>query len=206
MKFSLPRHFSRVWAVLIYLAMPKGKRVGKRKKRERERDMSKILGLFKLVVAGAASLAFLYLMTLAGGALFSNRALKQPVYVVEKQDSKPAEDPAQQMSFDELLAQADVSAGQRVFKQCAACHKVEEGVNAVGPSLYGVVGRPVHAISDFQYSDALKALDGEWTAERLDAFVTDPKAYAPGTKMTFNGLSNPQDRANVIAYLQSVAQ
>jgi cytochrome c len=168
--------------------------------------MSKILGLFKLVVAGAASLAFLYLMTLAGGALFSNRALKQPVYVVEKQDSKPAEDPAQQMSFDELLAQADVSAGQRVFKQCAACHKVEEGVNAVGPSLYGVVGRPVHAISDFQYSDALKALDGEWTAERLDAFVTDPKAYAPGTKMTFNGLSNPQDRANVIAYLQSVAQ
>jgi cytochrome c len=166
--------------------------------------MSKILGLFKLLVGGVGAVLFLYLVSLVGGGLFSNRGLEEPAYVVAKTESKPAADDEAQMTFEERLAQADPDAGQRVFKQCAACHKIEEGVNSVGPSLYGVVGRPVHSISDFAYSDALASLDGEWTADRINEFITDPKSYAPGTKMSFQGLNDPQDRADVIAYLQSV--
>ena len=166
--------------------------------------MSKIMGLFKLLVSGAGAVLFLYFLSVVSGGLFSNRGLEEPAYVVEKKESKPASDDQAQMTFEERLAQADPDAGKRVFKQCAACHKIDEGVNAVGPSLYGVVGRPVHSVSDFTYSDALASLDGEWSPDRINEFITDPKSYAPGTKMTFQGLNDPQDRADVIAYLQSV--
>lgn len=103
-----------------------------------------------------------------------------------------------------LLAAADLKAGEKVFKKCAACHKID-GKDAVGPHLNGVVDRPRASVAGFTYSDALKALAGEnWTPEHIDAFITKPKDYAPGTKMTFPGLSKPADRANVIAYLATL--
>lgn len=100
------------------------------------------------------------------------------------------------------LAAADPALGADVFKKCAACHKVGKGEpNTLGPNLWGTIGSPHAHVAGFAYSDALKTKPGNWDWETLSAWLKSPKAYAPGTKMTFAGLSKPQDRANVIAYL-----
>jgi cytochrome c len=102
------------------------------------------------------------------------------------------------------LATADVAAGEQVFKKCASCHSVNQGgANGLGPNLYGVVGKPHGAHPGFAFSDALKGVPGAWTFDAMDAWLKSPRKYAPGTKMTFAGLGNPQDRANVIAYLNA---
>ncbi|HET7816807.1 MAG TPA: cytochrome c family protein [Sphingomicrobium sp.] len=102
------------------------------------------------------------------------------------------------------LASADAAKGEQVFKKCAACHNAEPGgPNALGPALYGVMGNPVAAHPGFAYSDALKSKGGTWDWEMMSAWLTSPKKFAPGTKMTFAGLGNPQDRANVMAFLNS---
>ena len=105
--------------------------------------------------------------------------------------------------FATLLASADAAAGEKVFAKCKACHKVD-GSNATGPHLDGVVGRAVASVADFGYSDPMKAHGGDWTPEALEAFLTNPKGVVPGTKMSFAGLPKVEDRANVIAYLQSL--
>ncbi|PIE09552.1 MAG: cytochrome c family protein [Rhodobacterales bacterium] len=107
-------------------------------------------------------------------------------------------------TFEELLASADAGKGERVFKKCSACHSTEVGKNMTGPSLAGVVGRPVDSIGDFSYSGALEQVAEVWTPENLDHFLTKPSGFAPGTTMGFAGLGKAEDRANVIAYLQSV--
>jgi cytochrome c len=101
-----------------------------------------------------------------------------------------------------LLAKADAEAGKGLFSKCKACHTIEKGKpKGVGPNLFGVVNRPKAASEGFDYSAALKAKGGEWNFANLAAFITNPKAYVAGTKMVFNGLSDPQDVANLIAYL-----
>ena len=107
-------------------------------------------------------------------------------------------------SFEELLASADVGKGSKVFGKCKACHKVEPGANATGPSLYGVVGRGIDTEPGFSYSGNLLQVGDTWTPEALDHFLTNPKAAAPGTAMSFAGLKKAEDRANVIAYLDSL--
>lgn len=107
--------------------------------------------------------------------------------------------------FAELLAAADPAAGEQAFgRACGGCHKVEQGVNGTGPTLYGVVGRPVDLIADYDYSGALEQVVQVWTAEDINHFITNPAAFADGTKMTYRGMRDGQDRANVIAYLDSV--
>lgn len=105
--------------------------------------------------------------------------------------------------FATLFAAADAAAGEKVFGKCKACHKVD-GADGTGPHLNGVVGRAVASSGSFGYSDTLKGLGGNWEPERLNEFLTSPKGYAPGTKMSFAGLPKPEDRANLIAYLQSL--
>jgi cytochrome c len=102
------------------------------------------------------------------------------------------------------LATADAAAGEQVFKKCTACHNADQGgANALGPGLYGVMGNPVGAHPGFAFTDALKSKGGSWDWETMSAWLASPKKFAPGTKMTFAGLSNPQDRANVMAFLNS---
>jgi cytochrome c len=106
--------------------------------------------------------------------------------------------------FAELLAVADVGAGEKVFAKCKACHKLD-GTDGTGPHLNGVVDRAKASIGGFGYSDALVAMAADaWSTDNLNAFLTNPKGYAPGTKMGFAGLPKVEDRANVIAYLASV--
>lgn len=104
--------------------------------------------------------------------------------------------------FATLYAAADAAAGEKVFAKCRACHKLD-GTKGTGPALNGVVGRPT-ASTDFAYSDALKGLGGQpWVPEALEKFITSPKAYAPGNKMSFAGLPKAEDRANLIKFLES---
>lgn len=108
-----------------------------------------------------------------------------------------------------LLASASAEDGAKVAKKCASCHNFGEGEgNKTGPHLFGIIGHPIAAVADFSYSDALHTLadeHGTWTYEGLNAFVTKPKAYAPGTKMGFSGLRSEKDRANLLAYLQTLS-
>jgi cytochrome c len=90
-------------------------------------------------------------------------------------------------------------------RACAACHTFEKGgPTRVGPNLFGVTARPIAGLSDYRYSNALKAHSGNWDQGQLDAFLTSPRGYAPGTYMTFPGIKSDQDRQNVIAYLDSL--
>ena len=100
-----------------------------------------------------------------------------------------------------LLASADAAAGEKVFNKCKACHKIEDGVNGVGPHLWGIVGRDIASVSGYGYSDALAAKEGGWTLQELSAFLEKPSSYAKGTKMSFGGLKKPEDRVNVIVYM-----
>ncbi len=103
-----------------------------------------------------------------------------------------------------FLASADPAKGEQVFKKCAACHNAEPGgANALGPALYGVMGNPVGGHPGFAFSSALKEKGGQWDWSQMSAWLANPKKYAPGTKMTFAGLSKPEDRANVMAFLNS---
>lgn len=103
--------------------------------------------------------------------------------------------------FATVFAAADAAKGEKVFAKCKACHKVD-GTDGTGPHLNGVVGRAKAAIGGFGYSDALKAMAADsWTPENLEKFLTNPKGYMPGTKMSFAGLPKVEDRANLIAWL-----
>ena len=103
-----------------------------------------------------------------------------------------------------FLASADPAKGEQVFKKCAACHNADPGgANAIGPGLYGIMGAPHAAKPGFAYSDDLKAKPGAWTWDAMSTWLANPKKYAPKTKMSFPGLGNPQDRADVMAFLNS---
>ncbi|PNU01861.1 c-type cytochrome [Novosphingobium guangzhouense] len=104
-----------------------------------------------------------------------------------------------------LLASADIAKGQATFAKCTSCHTINAGgANGIGPNLHGVVGEGIGTgAGGFAFSDALKSKGGTWTFDALNDWLKSPKAYAPGTKMTFAGLSKPEDRANIIAFLNS---
>ncbi|MEO6198723.1 MAG: cytochrome c family protein [Sphingomicrobium sp.] len=101
-----------------------------------------------------------------------------------------------------FLAKADAAKGAQVFNKCTACHNATKGgPNGLGPNLWGVLGEPVGKGKGFAFSDALSKIGGTWNWDNLDHWLASPRAMAPGTKMTFAGLGNPQERADVIAYL-----
>ena len=103
-----------------------------------------------------------------------------------------------------LLATADIAKGEAVFKKCAACHNIAQGgANGIGPNLWAAMGKPHGHVAGFAYSDALKSVPGNWDWEGMDKWLANPKKYAPGTKMTFAGLGNPEERANLILYMNA---
>jgi len=122
-----------------------------------------------------------------------------PIEGVEVQNDGGA---VAEQPIETYLASADPALGAQVFKKCAACHNADQGgANQLGPNLWGVLGKPHGHVPGFAYSDALKSKTGVWDWDSLNQWLKSPKAYAPGTKMTFAGLSKPEDRANVIAFL-----
>ncbi|MFL6750431.1 MAG: c-type cytochrome [Sphingomicrobium sp.] len=151
--------------------------------------------LFAGVVALGASIV-------AGEVFHSERPEKMgyPIEGVEVEGE--GAEAAKPIEF--YLAAADATKGEQVFKKCAACHNADKGgANALGPNLWGVLGEPVGKGHGFAFSEALASKGGAWDWNNLSEWLSNPKKFAPGTKMTFAGLSNPEDRANVIAFLNA---
>ena len=152
--------------------------------------------LFAGIVALGASIV-------AGESFHSERP-EQMGYPIEGvvQEGEGGAEAEKPIAF--YLASADVAAGEQVFKKCTACHNADKGgANALGPNLYGVLGEPVGKGKGFPFSPALSGVGGNWDWDNLSHWLANPKKFAPGTKMTFAGLSNPQDRANVMAFLNA---
>lgn len=105
--------------------------------------------------------------------------------------------------IEALLAKADPAKGEAVFKKCTSCHTINAGgANGIGPNLHGVVGEGIGTgAGGFAFSDALKSHGGTWDWKNLNDWLHNPKKFAPGTKMTFAGLSSGEDRANLIAFM-----
>lgn len=161
--------------------------------------INKILGL----VLGTA--LFLQTVHMIDGH-FTTKGAK-PGSEVAAKGEKPQAVAAAAVPIDTLLASASADRGAQVAKQCQACHNFEEGQGPkVGPHLYGVVGRKIASAPGFNYSSALKSKNGNWDFNALNAWLIKPTAYAPGTSMIFVGLSNDKQRADVIAYLDSLSK
>ena len=108
------------------------------------------------------------------------------------------------VDINALLATADPAAGEKVFNKCKACHKLD-GKDGTGPHLNGVIGREIASVAGFNYSSSMAEHQGTtWTPEAFSEFMTAPKAFASNTKMSFAGLPKPEERANLIAYLQTL--
>jgi len=132
---------------------------------------------------------------------------KNPGYKVESQvqltSSTPeASEVVEKIDIVALMAQGDVTDGEKIFKKCAACHSINKGgKNKIGPALYNVVGRKVGGVADYKYSKALASYGKEWSFEELNGFLIKPATYLKGTKMSYAGLRKETDRASVIKYL-----
>jgi cytochrome c len=161
-------------------------------------------------VLGAILGTCLVLLALNIGAhsLFATEKPEKPGYkivVASAEAGKPAAK-EEAIPLPVLLAKAEVQKGERVSKQCAACHNFQKGAGPkIGPDLWNVVDRPVAENAAFKYSDAMKKKGGKWTFEELDKFIENPRGDVPGTAMTFAGIKNPQQRADVLAYLRTLA-
>jgi cytochrome c len=151
----------------------------------------------------AGGIAALGLSILSGEYFKAERPEKMGYTVEGVEDDSTAGPAVAEKPIAFYMASADPAKGADVFKKCGACHNADKGgPNALGPNLYGVLGEGVgQGAGGFAFSDALKTVGGKWDFDKLNAWLTSPKKFAPGTKMTFAGLSKPEDRANVIAYL-----
>ena len=163
-------------------------------------------------MAGALLGALLFGMGIGvlSDAIFAHEKLAKPGYdlptgqvaAAEPGAKKPAAEP-----LPELLAKADPKKGEADTKACQSCHNFEKGAGPkIGPPLWGVVGRPKGSVSGFDYSSGMKAKGGDWTFADINTFITDPKAYVQGTKMSaFGGVSDPHKRADILAYLRTLS-
>ena len=134
-------------------------------------------------------------------AMDLNSEKNNPIEVVEvKVIEKP------KLSFEEELALASVDAGLKLSKKCTACHSLKSGgANGVGPTLWNIVNAPKANIDGYSYSKALSSMGGNWTIQDLNLWLKSPKKYAPGNNMSFAGLRKTKDRANMIAFLNSIS-
>jgi cytochrome c len=171
--------------------------------------MSDELQWNKIFGAGLATvLVILGARTIAAHVYQAEPAAKPgyKVAVAETADSGAAA-PAMLPDWGVVLAKADVAAGQTTFAKCQACHNnAQGGPNMIGPNLYGVVGRPTASHPGFAYSDGMKAHAKDspnWTYDQIFQFLNGPQNWVSGTKMSFAGIHDVQDRINVIAYLRS---
>lgn len=165
-------------------------------------ELNKLIGAFLGVVFVVFS------VSLVSDAIFASHAPETPGYAIEVPEEPagggaPAETGPSAL---DLLASADPAAGEAAFRRCASCHTIDSGgANRVGPNLHGLVGRPVAEEPGFSYSAAMEEYSEggarNWEFENLSAFLVNPRSYIPGTTMAFAGIRDPQEEANLIAYL-----
>ena len=149
-------------------------------------------------------------LNITAEAIFAPHHPAKPGFEIDLKPQVAATGPgpkaAPEEPIESLLASATIDRGQSTAKACAACHNFQKGgPNGIGPNLFGIIGRPRASEPGFGYSDAMKAKGGEWTIDDLNKFLTNPKEFVPGTKMNFPGFARGSQRADVIAYLNSLA-
>jgi cytochrome c len=144
-------------------------------------------------------------LSIVGGMAFHSERPEKMGYAIEGVEAEGGAGGAAEVPIATLLPTADAAKGAEVFKKCAACHTATQGgANGIGPNLYATMGEGIgQGKGGFAFSDALKGVGGKWDFDKMNAWLTSPRKFAPGTKMTFAGLGNPQDRANVIVYLNA---
>jgi cytochrome c len=164
----------------------------------------------------AAALLVALIVAMVSGILSDHLVhpmmLAKPVYAIAATEAKPAAEaaaPAGPEPIEPLLAAASVDAGKADTKLCTACHTFEKGQpNRVGPNLYGIVGDKIAEPADrggYDFSAALKAKGGTWTVDALNEWLYKPQNFAKGTKMTYAGMAKAKERADIIAYLNSLS-
>jgi cytochrome c len=170
----------------------------------------------KLIGALLGTVFVIFSIALISDSIFFSPNPEKPGYAIEGQEAPAAgasggqkENPAK-APIAPLLAKADAQKGAAIFKKCEACHDgTKGGPNKVGPNLYGVIGRPIASHPGYSYSAGMKTFseDGKkhWDYQLISEFITKPKAEVPGTAMGFAGLPKIEDRADVIAYLRTLA-
>ncbi len=164
-------------------------------------EFNKIAGAFLGACVFAMGLGIL-----SEGIYTDSKPAKAGYELPEPQVETASEKPVAAVPLPVLLAKADVSKGQAGTKVCQACHNFEKGGGVkVGPPLYGVVDRPKGEVAGFDYSAGLKGKGGNWTFDDLNQFLTNPKGYITGTKMGYAGEADAGKRADILAYLRSLA-
>jgi cytochrome c len=158
----------------------------------------------KVLGAVCGSLLAFLLISWAGDALYHAKTGGEQAYIIDTGEDDAAEAEVEEgPSLEELLAAADPAQGERLWRQCSACHALEAGKNGTGPYLVGIIGRAKASVEGFRYSGALAGASGAWEVANLDAFIENPKGYLPGTAMAYAGMKRPADRAALIAYLDT---
>jgi len=155
----------------------------------------------------AAAVAILGI-SIVSGIVYKAEPLKVKGYKVEGvevETAGPVAAAEKPIAF--YLASADPAKGEAGFKKCQTCHNnVKGGPNQIGPNLWGVVGRPIGKAPGFAYSSAVAGHGGDWTWDNISSWIKNPKTYIPQDKMAFAGVDNPQDRANILAYLNTQSE
>ncbi|TKT74972.1 cytochrome c family protein [Aquamicrobium sp. LC103] len=170
-------------------------------------ELNKLIGGFLAVVFVAFSIS------LVSDAIFAAHAPEKPGYIIEAPEGPVAAGGGaqeEQTPVVELLAAADPAAGEQAFRKCVACHTAEDGgANKVGPNLYDIINRPIASHEGFSYSGAMRDFSEggsvHWDYEHISQFLRAPRSYISGTAMSFAGIKNPQEEANLIAYLRTLS-
>lgn len=165
-------------------------------------ELNKILG------AVLGTCLCLVAVHLFADTIFTPAIPKKPGYEIVVKAETPAQagPKTPEQPFAVLLASANVDRGKSTTRLCQVCHTLDKGgPTKVGPNLWGVVGRPRASEPGYDYSAAMKAKGGTWTFDELDKFLAGPQKYIPGTKMTFTGVDNDKQRADLIAYLRTLS-
>lgn len=168
-------------------------------------ELNKILG------AVLATCLIVLATSFAAGAVFSSKLPEKPGFEIAVKEvesgGKGGTPAAPSEPIEKLLQTASVEKGANAAKKCAACHTFEKnGPNRVGPNLYGIVGdHKGEGRNGFNFSAAMKGKGGDWTIDDLNQFVANPKGFVPGTAMGFAGIPKDSERADVLAYLNSLS-
>jgi len=163
------------------------------------------------------TIAVLAFVNFVGDMAVPKRGAPQPMAVEPAPMPKPAPEPVAktlptptppptQVAAANTLTD-DTAKGKSIFrKKCMSCHTIDKGgKNRTGPNLWGVVGRPKGSAENFRYSTTMKLFGGVWSEAEISSFIAGPRSFVPDTKMTFAGLKNAKDRADVLAYLKTLA-
>lgn len=177
-----------------------------------ERDMFDTMTMTKILGGFCGTLLVFLLGTWAAETIYhvgGGHGEQAQAYSIEVAESDSADEEAVEEEgpdFTEVFASADASAGESQWRACQACHALEEGQNMTGPTLYDIVGRDVASVEGFNYSGSLTEQADVWTPENLNGFLENPSDWAPGTAMSYAGMRRIEDRANLIAYLDTIGE